>query len=73
MRTVAERMRSLVVGNRRREEKTERLEQQKVWVDKLLDTAEGGAGMLHLITKPRPWRGGAQVSENVFEDTQPLE
>ena len=28
--------------------------------------------MLHNITKPRPWRGGAEVIEDVFEDAQPL-
>ena len=28
--------------------------------------------MLHTITKPRPWRGGAHVSEDVFEDAQTL-
>ena len=31
-----------------------------------------GTGMLHNITKPRPWRGGAEVIEDVFEDAQPL-
>ena len=37
-----------------------------------LDGAEEGAGMLHNITKPRPWIGGAQILEDVFEDAQPL-
>ena len=43
--------------------KTERLEQHKVWVEKLLDSAEGRAGLLHNSTKPR---------EDVFGDAQPL-
>ena len=64
------------VGLAEKEEETKnaaRLEQQKVLEGtKLLDSAEGGAGMLHNITKPRPWRGGAQVIEHVFEDAQLL-
>ena len=32
----------------------------------------GGAGMMHNITKPRHWRGGAQVTGDVFEDAQRL-
>ena len=34
--------------------KTQRLGQHKDWVEKLLDSAKGGVGMLHNITKPRP-------------------
>ena len=52
--------------------KAERLEQHEVWADKLFDCAEGGAGMWHNISKPRPWRGGAQSVEDVFEGAQPL-
>ena len=37
------------------------------------DWTEEGAGMLHNITKPRQWRGGTQVIEDVFEDAQPME
>ena len=37
--------------------KDDRLEQHKAWVEKFLDSAEGGAGMLHNINKPRPWSG----------------
>ena len=33
----------------------------------LLDSAEGGTSMLHNLTKPRPWRGGSQVIEDVSE------
>ena len=32
----------------------------------------GRAGMLPIITKPRRWRGGAQIIEDVSEDAQPL-
>ena len=34
--------------------------------------AEGRPELLHNITKPRPWRGGSQVIEDVSEDAQPL-
>ena len=42
------------------------------WVEKLLPSAEGGAGMLHSITKTAVLEGGARVIEDVFEDAQPL-
>ena len=45
--------------------------QRKAWVEKLLDSEEGGAAMLHNITKPSPWRGGAHVND-VFGDAEPL-
>ena len=41
--------------------KNERLKQQKVWVEELLDSAEGGGGgggMLHNYSKSRPWSMG---------------
>ena len=63
MRTVVGRTGSLKGG---------RLEQHKARVEKLLHIAEGGADMLHNITKPRPWRGGAQVIADVSVDAQPL-
>ena len=50
---------------------TERLEPHKDVVGKLLDSAEGRAGMLHHITMARPWRGGAQIIEDVFDVAQP--
>ena len=43
--------------------KRKRLEQHKVWVGKLLDSAEGGSSMLHNITEPRPWRGGVHKNK----------
>ena len=49
-----------------------RLQQSKVWVEKLLDSAVGGAGMCNNIDKPRPWRGRAQVIEDVFQGAQPM-
>ena len=34
------------------------------------DSAEGGAGTLHKITKPFLWRRGPQIIGHVFEDAQ---
>ena len=40
--------------------------------EKLFPSAEGGAGMLHSITKPLPRRRGVQVIQDVTEDAHPL-
>ena len=40
-------------------EKMEELHQHKV--EKTIKSAEGSAGLLHNITKPAAWRGGAQI------------
>ena len=39
--------------------KMEELHQQRV--SRMIKSAEGSAGLLHKITKPTAWRGGAQV------------
>ena len=49
------------------------LEQHMAWVEKLLDGAEGGAGVFHNITKSRLWRRGAQKMDDVFLDAQQLQ
>ena len=46
---------------RGREEKTEEMHQQKE--EQMIKSAEGSAGLLHYITKPTPWRRGAQILE----------
>ena len=33
----------------------------------MIKSAEGSAGLLHKITKPTPWRGGAQILEKEEE------
>ena len=30
-------------------------------VEKMIESAEGSAGLLHKITKPTMWRGGVQI------------
>ena len=34
----------------------------------MIKSAEGSAGLLHKITKPAAWRGGAQIWEKEDED-----
>ena len=50
--------------------KAERMEQHQAWVNELLDSAEGGAGILRDIAKPRPKRGGAQVVDTPEQVTE---
>ena len=57
------------VGRMGREEEGRKT--HKEWVEKLPDSDEGAAGMLHNIAKPLLWKE-AQVAEDVFEDAQPL-
>ena len=37
-------------------------------VNEMIKSAEGSAGLLHKITKPAAWRGGAQVLKKEGED-----
>ena len=37
-------------------------------VEQIIKRAEGSAGLLHKITKPTPWRRGAQILEKEDED-----
>ena len=43
------------------QKKAEEVHQQKV--SQMIKSAEGDAGLLHKITKPTAWRGGAQILE----------
>ena len=45
--------------------------QQKV--TQMIMSAEGSAGLLHKITKPTAWRGGAQILEKEEEDARLLD
>ena len=42
-------------------EQMEKLHQQQA--SQMVESAEGSAGLLHKITKPTAWRGGAQILE----------
>ena len=39
----------------------------------MIKSAEDSAGLLHRITKPTPWRGGAQIFEKEEEDARLLD
>ena len=42
------------------------LHQQRV--NQMIESAEGSAGLLHKITKPTAWRGGAQILKKEEEE-----
>ena len=41
-------------------------------VSRMVASAEGGAGLVHKITRPTAWRRGGQVLEEVERDVRPL-
>ena len=49
----------------------EDIHQQKM--EQMIKSAEGSAGLLHRITKPTPWRGGARILEKEEEDARLLD
>ena len=49
-------------------EKMEEMHQHKV--AQMIKSAEGSAGLLHKITKPKPWARGAQILEKEEEDVR---
>ena len=48
-----------------------RVAQQRV--NQMIKSAEGGAGLLHKITKPAAWRRGAQILKKEEEDARLLD
>ena len=51
--------------------KMEELHQQRV--NQMIKSAEGSAGLLHKLTKPTAWRGGAQILKKEEEDARLLD
>ena len=51
--------------------KMEELHQQRV--NQMIKSAEGAAGLLHKITKPTAWRGGAQILKKEQEYSRLLD
>ena len=49
----------------------EEMRQQRV--KQMVKSAEGSAGLLHKITKPTAWRGGAQILKKEEEDARLLD
>ena len=52
-------------------EKVEEMHQQRV--AQMIKSAEGSAGLLHKISKPTAWRGGAQILKEQEEDARLLD
>ena len=52
-------------------ENMEEMHQRKV--EKMIKSGEGGAGVLHKITKPTMWRGGVQILKEEEEDARLLD
>ena len=48
-------------------------EMQQHKVAQMFTSAEGSAGLLHKITKPAAWRGGAQILKKEEEDARLLD
>ena len=42
-------------------------------VNQVIKSAEGSAGLLHKITKPMAWSGGAQILKKAEEDARLLD
>ena len=53
-----------------KQKKMEEMHQRKV--EKMINSAEGSAGLLHKITKPTMWRGGVQILKKNEEDARLL-
>ena len=51
--------------------KMEEMHQQRV--NQMIQSTEGGAGLLHRITRPTAWREGAQILKNEEEDARLLD
>ena len=59
-----------LVYMKKKDEKEQMEEMHQRKVDKMIESAEGSAGPLHAITKPTPWRSGAQILEKEEEDAR---
>ena len=59
------------VKRKNEKEKMEDMHQQKV--EKMTESAEGGAGLLHKITKRTMWRGGVQILKEEEENARLLD
>ena len=48
---------------KKKDEKKQMEEMHQQQASQMVESAEGSAGLLHKITKPTAWRGGAQILE----------
>ena len=63
-----------MVGENGKEDEKRRMEEMhQQRVNQMIKSAEGSAGLLHKITKPTAWRGGAQILVNEEQDARLLD
>ena len=55
------------------EEMKKMMEIKQHKVAKMVESAEGSGGLLHKISQPTAWRGGAQILVNEEEDARLLD
>ena len=55
---------------RKKDENENMEEMHQHRVAQVIKSAESSAGLLHKITKPTPWRGGAQILKKEEEDSR---
>ena len=63
----------MVRENEKEDEKKKMKEMHQQKVTQMIKSAEGSAGLLHKITKPTAWRGGAQILKKEEEDARLLD
>ena len=56
----------------KKKDEGKRMEEHQKLVSRLINSADGGTLLLHRITKPAAWRGGAQIMKEKEEDAKPL-
>ena len=55
---------------RKEDEKRKMEEKHQQRVNQMIKSAQGSAELLHKITKPAAWRGGAQILKKEAEDAR---
>ena len=58
---------------KKKDEKEEMEEMHQKKVEQMIKSAEGSAGLLHKVTRPTPWSGGAQILKKGEEDVKFLD
>ena len=57
----------------KKEDGKENVEEMHQRQEYMIQSAEGSAGLLHIITKPTMWRGGVQILKEEEEDARLLD
>ena len=64
--------RSWLCGMKKKDEEKRMEADREKFVNRMIASADGEAGLLHKITKPTALRGGMQILKEEEEDAQPL-